>query len=84
MSDWTLEAACAETGDVGFFSPYWDDPDTKSDRIMNARAAIAVCRGCTVRDHCLSYALDNPDLEGIWGGMRRSERRLLLRLGRAS
>ena len=84
MTDWTLEAACAETGDVGFFPPYWDENVSKSDRIMEARAAVAVCRGCGVREECLSYALENPEVEGIWGGLRRSQRTRLLQVRRAS
>ena len=37
-------------------------------------AARAICSGCPVIEHCLAYALDNPELEGVWGGMTTRER----------
>jgi WhiB family redox-sensing transcriptional regulator len=37
--------------------------------------AKAVCRRCPVRDACLDWAVDNPSLEGIWGGLTVGERR---------
>ncbi|MQY07755.1 WhiB family transcriptional regulator [Actinomadura macrotermitis] len=51
------------------------------------RAAIAsakrICAGCPVREQCLSQALEDESLEGIWGGTTERERtaaRLRLRL----
>ena len=37
--------------------------------------AKAVCRGCDVREECLTYALDNGEKQGIWGGLSERERR---------
>ena len=34
---------------------------------------------CDVRDECLTYALDNNEQEGIWGGMTLKERRRALK-----
>ena len=34
-----------------------------------------VCAGCTVRQDCLDYALDNFEMIGIWGGTTERERR---------
>jgi len=32
-------------------------------------------RACEARNPCLAYAMDNPELEGIWGGLTEQERR---------
>lgn len=32
------------------------------------------CRTCPVRPQCADYALDNPDLLGLWAGMTTTER----------
>ncbi len=32
-----------------------------------AAASIAICRECRVRTECLGYAVDRPELRGIWG-----------------
>lgn len=82
--DWRQDAACAETGDVGFFAPYWDEDAHRGDQIVHGWTALAVCRGCAVRDECLSFALERPELEGIWGGTRHKQRLALLRIRRAS
>ena len=47
------------------------------------RAARAVCRRCVVVDECLSYALDHPEVFGVWGGKSPQERETL-RAERAS
>ncbi|MDU4245002.1 MAG: WhiB family transcriptional regulator, partial [Varibaculum cambriense] len=37
------------------------------------------CELCEVRDECLSYALENDERFGIWGGLSERERRRLRR-----
>lgn len=44
-----------------------------------AAAAKRVCMACEVRVACLAYAVDRPDLKGIWGG--KSERQRLAMRG---
>lgn len=39
--------------------------------------ARTVCRQCPVWVDCLEYALNNPILQGIWGGLTDSERSVL-------
>lgn len=39
--------------------------------------ATAICRGCPVRDLCLSYALATGQEAGIWGGLTPRQRRAL-------
>jgi len=62
--------------------PCWDkDPElffpykynlTYEDQIQEARA---VCQACPVRLRCLEWALERPDLEGIWAATTPMERR---------
>lgn len=49
------------------------------ERGASTREAKAVCRGCTVRDDCLEYALSNGEKFGIWGGLSERERRRIRR-----
>ena len=51
-----------------------------SREIKNAKA---LCRTCPVQRECLTYALANPDLQGIWGGLTPKERLQLRRKQRA-
>ena len=49
----------------------------------NVTASLrAVCASCLVTERCLAYALDHPDLVGVWGGTTAQERRKL-RQGRS-
>lgn len=41
-----------------------------------AAYAIGICCMCPVKDECLAYAVTH-DLDGIWGGTRKSERDVL-------
>ena len=44
------------------------------------RAAVRICGRCPVRDECLAYALDLPDVtHGVWGGLTLEDRRALAR-----
>ena len=64
---WMVKAACREHPEVDFFP----------GRGGNARPALAVCRGCEVREICLTYAQENGEC-GVWGGrvLKWSDRRL--------
>lgn len=68
--DWARHAACR--GLTHLFFPDVGDARTGS-------AAKAVCAGCPVRWDCLTYALDNHEGIGIWGGFNSRERRILNR-----
>ena len=46
---------------------------------QNTRRAKAVCASCEVRGDCLSYAMADEDLTGVWGGTTAKERALLRR-----
>lgn len=36
--------------------------------------AARACVPCSVRDECLSYALEHPEETGVWGGLLPRER----------
>lgn len=68
---WAVFAACRESEADLFFS------GSKADE----RAALALCRICTVRDECLDHALEVRERFGVWGGTTEKQRRSLLRRG---
>jgi len=70
-TSWRNRGACRGLSTAVFY------PD--SDRDEEAGEAKAVCAMCTVRQHCLDYALDNREHEGVWGGATERERRRILR-----
>lgn len=55
---WQDAALCAEVGGDEWF------PEDGG----HAEPAKRVCRSCSVRVPCLKFALENPQLEGVWGG----------------
>lgn len=42
--------------------------------VQQTEKAKAVCRGCSIAQKCLQFALDN-NMQGVWGGMGEKERR---------
>ena len=68
-STWRQRGACKGL-DASTFYPL-DDED--------AGPAKAVCAVCPVKDHCLQFALDSREAEGVWGGATARERRRILR-----
>lgn len=76
---WMDRAACAETGDIGFYGQ--DDEEFPGDleqakKFCNTR--------CPVRDECREYAISTEYSDprvlchGVWGGMSARERRDLI------
>ena len=61
---WQADALCKEYPKLAWFG--------NTDR--SAKAAKAVCSSCLVRQECLAYAMTDPTLDGIWGGLTRRER----------
>lgn len=58
---WFDDAACRGAGPGPWFS-------------MNVGRARRICWECPVRLECLSYALADPELLGLWGGLTAPER----------
>jgi WhiB family redox-sensing transcriptional regulator len=53
------------------FFPY------RTDEGGTERARV-ICRRCVVAEQCLTFANENDEQHGVWGGLSRSERRLLV------
>ena len=70
---WHAKAACRGLGPKEWFTG-------APEYVERARA---VCRGCAVSRPCAEYALENPDLDGVWAGLTKVERRQLRRRGTA-
>jgi WhiB family redox-sensing transcriptional regulator len=73
---WVNRAACARPGiDPDIFFP------NKGDGRGGPRTAEAksICRACPVVAECLEFALDCPDLRGIWGGVGYNRRQEIRR-----
>ncbi|MFF9898470.1 WhiB family transcriptional regulator [Streptomyces longispororuber] len=69
---WIEEALCAQT-----------DPEAFHPRVGESSAAAKrVCAVCPVRAACLAYALGQPELAGVWGGLTPLERGQLRRWAR--
>jgi WhiB family redox-sensing transcriptional regulator len=73
-TDWLGNAACRDA-DPELFFPISDVGAARAQ----VAAAKTVCRSCPVSGTCLSWALDNEQEAGIWGGLTESERRRLRR-----
>lgn len=65
--EWMDKALCREV-DPELFHP------TKESNF--AHRAKAVCAQCKVRSECLSWGLENPDMQGVLGGMTERERKM--------
>ncbi len=75
MSDWRLDALCAQV------SPEFWFPE-KNDSVSGSKAK-SVCIRCPVRVKCLQVALENGEEFGIWGGLTALERQALIARGGA-
>ena len=81
---WRDDAACLGRDVDLFFPPDpHDDEDEDGPRRRETRRmyrqAIRICDSCPVQQECLDYALDFPELYGMWGGKTRPERMTILR-----
>lgn len=52
----------------------------RSREVVNVKN---LCKACPVQKECLSYAIANPELVGIWGGLTSRERSRLRAKSRA-
>jgi WhiB family redox-sensing transcriptional regulator len=80
---WRDDGACGpvykETGIDLWYGPADGDPDHREGVMDKKIAAEArkVCRTCTVRQECLTYAFANGETDGIWGGLTPYDRTAL-------
>jgi WhiB family redox-sensing transcriptional regulator len=67
---WESRAAC-----IGKTHIMFPDAPGGPGRPVNYGPALAICARCTVSEQCLQFALDNNELEGVWGGQTPKERK---------
>lgn len=67
---WRDDAACRNT-DPDLFFPV----GSAGEAAEEARAAIAMCRRCPVRENCLEFAMVTNQRDGIWGAASEEDRR---------
>lgn len=65
--EWMASGLCAQADAQAWF------PETSNNHQVPKR----ICRGCPVRDDCLSFALAHDEQFGIWGGHDTAERNRL-------
>jgi WhiB family redox-sensing transcriptional regulator len=66
---WMDDGLCAQTSPDDFF------PD-QGEGVADAKK---VCAACPVSTQCLTYALDNRERFGVWGGTTAEERERIRR-----
>lgn len=71
---WMARAACRGAGSDDYFPALGG----------TAAAGKAVCADCVMRPDCLAYAMEDPEIAGVWGGTTARERATLRRAGRAA
>lgn len=52
--------------------------------VIDDAYAAALCHGCPVVNKCGAYAIPQPELDGIWGGLTADARKTLRRSGEAA
>lgn len=68
--DWRTRAECLSE-DPELFFPV----GSSAVAIKQTERAKSICRSCTVVHQCLSYALENGQDSGVWGGRSEDERK---------
>lgn len=80
---WIMRAAC-----VGHDPELWQPNKTKAgtysvEERHRFEQARTVCRGCLVKEECLSHAVEHQEV-GMWGGLTEVEREELRRRNKIS
>ena len=66
--------ACANLDTELFFSPNTDEFEETKPKPADYRQAKAICKTCEWQTPCLSWALSEPMVMGVWGGTSERER----------
>ncbi|MET9804664.1 WhiB family transcriptional regulator [Streptomyces sp. NPDC006368] len=72
--DWRHRAACRDE-DPDLFFPI----GSTGMALLQVEEARSVCRRCPVMERCGTWALENNQEHGVWGGLSEEERRQLKR-----
>jgi WhiB family redox-sensing transcriptional regulator len=67
--EWWDRAVCKASSPSLFFQDEGDASTTNQAR--------RICHTCDARTDCLEYALEFPELHGVWGGLTVQQRRRL-------
>lgn len=65
-SNWRAASACLNADPDMFFPVAVGTAASKQ-----VSRALRICQGCAVRQHCLDFAMQSGEKEGIWGAPRR-------------
>lgn len=67
LPEWHDQALCRDhdTPDL------WHPTSTSADAAAEART---ICGRCPVKGECLTFALADPRLTGVWGGLTDNQR----------
>jgi WhiB family redox-sensing transcriptional regulator len=68
-TNWRAASACLNADPDMFFPIAVGTAASKQ-----VSRALRLCQGCTVRQHCLDFAMQSGEKEGIWGGTTPEER----------
>lgn len=71
LEDWFSKGKCKEF-DTDLFYP-------EPGEVAKSKKAISVCQGCPVRAECLTWAMNQPETFGVWGGFSYRSRTKLSR-----
>lgn len=71
---WMKDASCVGNREANWF------PEGGITREVNL--AIKICKSCLVKQECLNYAIERPELLGIWGGVSAKKRESIRRENR--
>jgi WhiB family transcriptional regulator, redox-sensing transcriptional regulator len=74
--EWELTAGCRRHDPALFFGPNRFEP--KRERLAREAEAKSICATCPVMEPCRSYALEQGESYGVWGGLGEAERRSIL------
>lgn len=75
-ADWVTDAACSPA----IAELFWP---LKGQSGASLEPALKLCSRCPVVRECGQWAIDNHQVEGIWGGMRPEALRRLVHRRRA-
>lgn len=65
---------CADADPELFFPDYEGDRTTYLRQVAEAKKT---CGDCWIKEDCLKYAMQYPDLQGVWGGTTAHDRKAL-------
>lgn len=80
---WRIHGACSghlELRLLGLTAVVDLDPDLWFPEQGSGAVARRICGACPVRVDCLTYAIDNHEEFGVWGGAGEHARRFLARI----